>query len=97
MKAPTKNQILKLFWILLTAGIFIFTVYKATRTVSDMHHINKQSQAIDRDIRGYQKKIDADSTFIYDMNNSPAFREKYAREKLNLRREGEVVYYTSPI
>jgi cell division protein FtsB len=93
MNTPTRNQILKLFWILLTAGIFIFTVYNAVRTVSDMRQTNKQSETIDVDIKRYRDKITTDSTFIENMKNSPAYRETYAREELNMQREGETVYH----
>ena len=95
MKGNIKNQILKSFWIILTAGIFIFTGYKGVRTISDMRHPNEQSRAIDSDIAKYRNKITADSTYIENMNSSPAFREKYAREDLNMQRPGETVFHYS--
>lgn len=92
MKANIRNNILKLFWITLTVGIFIFTVYNSVRTIGNIRRTNKQSEALDVEIDKYKAKIEADSTFTENMKNSPAFRDSYAREKLHMQQPGETVY-----
>jgi cell division protein FtsB len=92
MKAQIRNNILRLFWITLTVGIFIFTVYNSVRTIGNIRRTNEQSETLDVEIEKYKSKIEADSTFTENMKSSQAFRESYARENLHMRREGETVY-----
>nr|MBR2111322.1 septum formation initiator family protein [Alistipes sp.] len=39
-----------------------------------------------------EKKISTDSAFIHQLNTSPDFLEKVAREQYHMQREGETVY-----
>lgn len=92
MDAHIRNKILKLFWITLTVGILIFTVYNSIHTIGNTRHTNRQSRVLDGEIAKFQSQIDADSTFIENMKSSPAFRESFAREELQMQRPGETVY-----
>ena len=91
MKTRIKNNALKAFWITLTAGIAIFTIYTSVRTIRDMQQTKKKSAEVDKDIARYEARIAADSTFCENMK-SPEYLERYAREELHMQRQGETVY-----
>ncbi len=93
MSKRIKERVLRLFWITLTGGIAIITIYTSIHTIGDMIQTNKKSAALDTHITKLEAKIASDSTFIEDMKN-PEFLERYAREKYNMQREGETVYLT---
>ncbi|MBR2429559.1 MAG: septum formation initiator family protein [Alistipes sp.] len=92
MKGRIKGSILKTFWITLTVGIGIFTIYTSVRKISDMRRTKRMSEQVERDIAMYKARIEADSTFI-ENTKSPDFLESYAREHYNMQREGETVYH----
>ena len=91
MRERVKNNVLSLFWIILTGGIAIFTIYTAIHTVGDMIHTNKKSGDLDVRIAKYEAKLASDSIFIENMKNKE-FLERYAREHFHMQREGEMVY-----
>lgn len=93
MKRRVKNRVLNLFWITLTGGIAIFTIYTSIHTIGDMVHTNGKSEELDTDIAKLEAKIAADSTVIENMKR-PEYLERYAREKYNMQRPGETVYLT---
>lgn len=91
MKERVKNRVLSLFWITLTGGIAIFTVYTSIRTIGDMRDTNSKISVVDARIAKLQAEIAADSTEIENMKN-PEYLERYAREKFHMQRENETVY-----
>lgn len=93
MKERVKNSVLRLFWITLTGGIAIFTIYTSIDTIANTRQTNKKSEALDARIAMYEAQIAADSTFIENMKN-PEFMERYAREHFHMQREGEMVFLT---
>ena len=93
MKERVKNSVLRLFWITLTGGIAIFTIYTSIDTIANTRSTNKKSEALDARIARYEAQIAADSTFIESMKN-PEFMERYAREHFHMQREGEMVFLT---
>lgn len=91
MRERVKNNVLSLFWIILTGGISILTAYNSVDTIGDMIHTNKKSNELDVRIAKYEAKLASDSTFIENMKNKE-FLERYAREHFHMQREGEMVY-----
>lgn len=87
-----KDRLVKYFWVSLTVAIAIFTIVVAVGTVEDIRRTNERRRDIEPQIAELQAKIARDSSFIYNLQHSPEFVEKFARERFLMQREGEVVY-----
>ena len=87
-----RSSIVKYFWITLTLAIAIFTIIVSVHTVEDIVKTSKRHAAIEVRVAELQDKITRDSSFIQDLQHSPDFLEKFARESFLLQRSGEVVY-----
>ncbi|MBQ5737896.1 MAG: septum formation initiator family protein [Alistipes sp.] len=87
-----KDRLVKYFWVSLTVAIAIFTIVVAVGTVEDIRRTNERRREIEPQIAELQAKIARDSSFIYNLQHSPEFVEKFARERFLMQREGEVVY-----
>jgi cell division protein FtsB len=91
INARIKSNALRAFWITLTAGIAIFTIYTSVHTIRDMQQTKRKSIEVDKEIAMYEARIAADSTATENLK-SPEYLERYAREELHMQREGETVY-----
>ena len=87
-----KDRLVKYFWVSLTVAIALFTIVVAVGTVEDIRRTNERRREIEPQIAELQAKIARDSSFIYNLQHSPEFVEKFARERFLMQREGEVVY-----
>lgn len=87
-----RSSIVKYFWITLTLAIAIFTIIVSVHTVEDIVKTSKRYAEIEVRVAELQDKITRDSSFIQDLQHSPDFLEKLARESFLLQRSGEVVY-----
>ena len=87
-----RSSIVKYFWITLTLAIAIFTIIVSVHTVEDIVKTSKRHAEIEVRVAELQDKITRDSSFIQDLQHSPDFLEKFARESFLLQRSGEVVY-----
>ena len=87
-----RASIVKYFWITLTLAIAIFTIIVSVHTVEDIVKTSKRHAEIEVRVAELQDKITRDSSFIQDLQHSPDFLEKFARESFLLQRSGEVVY-----
>lgn len=87
-----KDRLVKYFWVSLTVAIAIFTIVVAVGTVEDIRRTNERRREIEPQIAELQAKIARDSSFIYNLQHSSEFVEKFARERFLMQREGEVVY-----
>lgn len=87
-----KDRLVKYFWVSLTVAIAIFTIVVAVGTVEGIRRTNERRREIEPQIAELQAKIARDSSFIYNLQHSPEFVEKFARERFLMQREGEVVY-----
>ena len=86
-----KASIVKYFWITLSVAIAIFTVIVSVRTIDDIVKTNSRYADVEAKVVELQAKITRDSTFIEDLQHSPEFLEKFARETFLLQRRGEEV------
>lgn len=73
-------------------AIAIFTVIVSVRTIDDIVQTKKRHADVEVKVAELQAKITRDSTFIEDLQHSPEFLEKFARESFLLQRRGEDVY-----
>ena len=87
-----RSSIVKYFWITLSVAIAIFTVIVSVRTIDDIVQTKKRHAEVEVKVAELQAKITRDSTFIEDLQHSPEFLEKFARESFLLQRRGEDVY-----
>lgn len=87
-----RSSIVKYFWITQTLAIAIFTIIVSVHTVEDIVKTSKRYAEIEVRVAELQDKITRDSSFIQDLQHSPNFLEKFARESFLLQRSGEVVY-----
>ena len=87
-----RSSIVKYFWITLTLAIAIFTIIVSVHTVEDIVKTSKRHAEIEVRVAELQDKITRDSSFIQDLQHSPDFLEKFAREHFLMQREGDIVY-----
>ena len=87
-----RASIVKYFWITLSVAIAIFTVIVSVRTIDDIVKTKRRHADVEVKVAELQAKITRDSTFIEDLQHSPEFLEKFAREQFLLQRRGEDVY-----
>lgn len=83
---------MKFFWVSLTMVIAVFTIVVSVRTVGDLMRTAERREAIEPKLVELQEKITRDSSFIQNLQHSPEFLEKFAREHFLMQREGDIVY-----
>jgi cell division protein FtsB len=87
-----RSSIVKYLCITLTLAIAIFTVIVSVQTIEDIVTTSRRHAEVETRVAELQDKITRDSTFIEDLQHSPDFVEKFARENFLLQRKGEEVY-----
>ena len=87
-----RQIIVKIFWITLCVAIAIFTIIVSVRTIDDIIETKRRYADVEAKVVELQAKITRDSTFIEDLQHSPEFLEKFAREQFLLQRRGEDVF-----
>lgn len=87
-----RESIVKTFWIALSVAIAIFTIIVSVRTIDDIIETKRRYADVEAKVVELQAKITRDSTFIEDLQHSPEFLEKFAREQFLLQRRGEDVF-----
>ena len=87
-----KDRMVKFFWVSLTMVIAVFTIVVSVRTVGDLMRTAERREAIEPKLVELQEKITRDSSFIQNLQHSPEFLEKFAREHFLMQREGDIVY-----
>ena len=87
-----RSSIVKYLCITLTLAIAIFTVIVSVQTIEDIVTTSRRHAEVETRVAELQEKITRDSTFIEDLQHSPDFVEKFARESFLLQRKGEEVY-----
>lgn len=87
-----RESIVKIPWIALSVAIAIFTIIVSVRTIDDIIETKRRHADVEAKVQELQDKITRDSTFIEDLQHSPEFLEKFAREQFLLQRRGEDVF-----
>lgn len=87
-----RESIVKIPWIALSVAIAIFTIIVSVRTIDDIIDTKRRHADVEAKVQELQAKITRDSTFIEDLQHSPEFLEKFAREQFLLQRRGEDVF-----
>lgn len=87
-----RESIVKIPWIALSVAIAIFTIIVSVRTIDDIIETKRRHADVEAKVVELQAKITRDSTFIEDLQHSPEFLEKFAREQFLLQRRGEDVF-----
>ena len=87
-----KDKLVKYLSVSFTLLIAIITIVVSVRTVGDLMRTAERRRAIEPKLVELQEKITRDSTFIQNLQHSPEFLEKFAREHFLMQREGDVVY-----
>ena len=87
-----KDRLVKYLSVSFTLLIAIITIVVSVRTVGDLMRTAERRRAIEPKLVELQEKITRDSTFIQNLQHSPEFLEKFAREHFHMQREGDVVY-----
>jgi cell division protein FtsB len=87
-----KDRLVKYLAVSFTLLIAIITIVVSVRTVGDLMRTAERRRAIEPKLVELQEKITRDSTFIQNLQHSPEFLEKFAREHFLMQREGDVVY-----
>lgn len=86
-----KIRIGRRFWILLTAGIVIFSVFVIGRNALHAVKIKRQINGLERQYDFYVEKIAQDSALLERLRYDD-YLEEYAREHYHMQRRDELVY-----
>ncbi len=86
-----KIRIGRRFWILLTAGIVIFSVFVIGRNALHAVKIKRQINGLERQYDFYVEKIAQDSALLERLRYDD-YLEEYAREHYHMQRRDEHVY-----
>lgn len=86
-----KIRIGRRFWILLTAGIVVFSVFVIGRNALHAVKIKRQINVLERQYDFYVEKIAQDSTLLERLRYDD-YLEEYAREHYHMQRRNEHVY-----
>lgn len=86
-----KIRIGRRFWILLTAGIVVFSVFVIGRNALHAVKIKRQINGLERQYDFYVEKIAQDSTLLERLRYDD-YLEEYAREHYHMQRRNERVY-----
>lgn len=86
-----KIRIGRRFWILLTAGIVVFSVFVIGRNALHAVKIKRQINGLERQYDFYVEKIARDSTLLERLRYDD-YLEEYAREHYHMQRRNEHVY-----
>ena len=86
-----KIRIGRRFWILLTAGIVVFSVFVIGRNALHAVKIKRQINGLERQYDFYVEKIAQDSTLLEKLRYDD-YLEEYAREHYHMQRRNEHVY-----
>lgn len=89
-----KQYLLRGFFIVeiaLFAGVYFFGAH-GLHNVWRLQHENAQAE---REIATMQAEVQDLETRVFAWNNHPFYKEKLAREQLQMARPGEIVYYIS--
>lgn len=86
-----KIRIGRRFWILLTAGIVVFSVFVIGRNALHAVKIKRQINGLERQYDFYVEKIAQDST-LFERLRYDDYLEEYAREHYHMQRRNEHVY-----
>lgn len=86
-----KIRIGRRFWILLTAGIVVFSVFVIGRNALHAVKIKRQINGLERQYDFYIEKIAQDSTLLERLRYDD-YLEEYAREHYHMQRRNEHVY-----
>ena len=78
-------------WRILTVTIFGFTLFIIGRSVWDIIRINNDIRRLNTEKQHYLQSIAEDSAAMARLRYDE-YLEKYARENLNMQREGENIY-----
>ena len=87
-----KDRLVKYFWLSLTLVIAVFTIVVSVRTVGDLMRTAERREAIEPKLVELEEKLTRDSSFVQNLQHSPEFLEKFAREHFLMQREGDIVY-----
>ena len=86
-----KIRIGRRFWILLTAGIVIFSVFVIGRNALHAVKIKRQINGLERQYDFYVEKIAQDSALLERLRYDD-YLEEYARVHYHMQRRNEHVY-----
>lgn len=86
-----KIRIGRRFWILLTAGIVIFSIFVIGRNALHAVKIKRQINGLERQYDFYVEKIAQDSALLERLRYDD-YLEEYAREHYHMQRRDEHVY-----
>lgn len=86
-----KIRIGRRFWILLTAGIVIFSVFVIGRNALHAVKIKRQINGLERQYDFYVEKIAQDSALLERLRYDD-YLEEYARVHYHMQRRDELVY-----
>jgi cell division protein FtsB len=84
------------FFLIVVLLAFIITGYSIFQEVYQRYQLNKEYAALQAEIQKYEQKNQKQKGLNKYFETS-LFSEKEAREKLNVKREGENVVYLKPV
>lgn len=75
--------------ILIFIGIYIFGAYG----IKTLSHLKQETAFVEQEVANVQQEVDALQREIIAWNTHPFYKEKIAREQLQMAREGDTIFY----
>ena len=90
-----KQVILRVFFSLEIIAFILVYIFGAHGYMI-MRHLTKENAQLSVQIQSACHEVMTLEQQIHDWNTTSFYKEKFAREHLQMAREGEIVYYTQP-
>ena len=87
-----KHHLLRIFFVIevvVFVGLYLFGAH-GVRMIRDLQNDNEY---IEQEVAALQQEVDVLDVEINAWNEHPFYREKIAREQLQMARQGDEVYY----
>jgi len=86
-----------LFWVLTLTGVVLFAGCVLVPLWQEKMQLALEHQAVDRQVRELQKKVDQVNDQLAALWVDPDYTERIARSELNLRKTGEQTIAVQPV
>lgn len=87
-----KKIVLRVFFVL-EIGLFLFFYFFGAQGLPKLHNYKKQNIQILAEITTLQAEVAALRLALAEWDDHPFYKEKFAREELQMGKENEVIYH----
>lgn len=92
MTSPLRRSLLRFFFYI-ESLLFIWTYLFGIQGIHVIIKTKKENKLLEMEIESLQKDISDLELKIFKWNTNPFFKEKYARQQLQMTRKDDTVYF----